>query len=151
MRSTHGEIEVFLCPDDPTVKAPLTPGYTTTNAAVATTTTATTTTPQTPVPKPSSSNEYLMNNVGDVKVEAVPTTESCMPTDNKTMLSELASAGMRDALLSEMDDFGFIGSGKLQLQTEDQHMSSGKDVFSNLMIFTLWTIRVLDGNSLATP
>ncbi|XP_003428202.1 transcription factor E2F3 [Nasonia vitripennis] len=119
MRSTHGEIEVFLCPDDPAVKAPLTPGYTTTTAA-------TTTTTQSPVPKPTS--EYLMNNCGDVKVEPVPTTESCMPTDSKTMLSALASSGMRDALLSEMDDFGFIGSGKLQLQTEDQHMSSDMSI-----------------------
>ena len=123
MRSTHGEIEVFLCPDDPGVKAPLTPGYTTTAS-----TTTTTMPPQSPVSKSSvvSSipSEFLMQNGGDVKVESLPSTENCI-TSEETMLADLASAGMRDALLCESDDFGLMGGAKLQLQTDDQHMSSG--------------------------
>lgn len=129
MRSTHGEIEVFLCPEDPGVKAPLTPGYTTT--ATTSATTAVVPTPQSPQTRVGSSipAEFLVHNGGDVKVEAVPTTENCMPSE-QTMLSVLNSAGMRDALLCESDDFGIMGGGRLQLQTEDQHMSSGMIIYS---------------------
>ncbi|XP_011498693.1 PREDICTED: transcription factor E2F3 [Ceratosolen solmsi marchali] len=119
MRSTHGEIEVFLCPDDPGTKAPLPSGYTTTMN------TNTTTTPQSPVSKPSTTSsipsEFLIHNSGDVKVEPVPTTEDCL-SSGQTLLSALSSAGMRDALLCESDDFGLMGGGRLQLQTEDQHL-----------------------------
>ncbi|KAJ8673655.1 hypothetical protein QAD02_004917 [Eretmocerus hayati] len=148
MRSTHGEIEVFLCPDEPGVKPPLTPGYsnassTTTSASAAVGTaiggTATTSivtpivtqTIQQQAPQmmrqqqesdaASISAQFLMHNGGDVKVEAMPTTENCMSTAEQTILSALNSAGMRDALLCESDDFGIMGGGRLQLQTEDQH------------------------------
>ncbi|XP_058803059.1 transcription factor E2F3-like isoform X2 [Phymastichus coffea] len=113
MRSTHGEIEVFLCPEDPGVKAPLTPGCTTAS-------------PVTRV-ESSISQEFLVHNGGDVKVEPVHATESCMPSE-QTMLSVLNSTGMRDALLCESDDFGIMGGGRLQLQTDDQHISSDMSI-----------------------
>ncbi|XP_058803057.1 transcription factor E2F4-like isoform X1 [Phymastichus coffea] len=142
MRSTHGEIEVFLCPEDPGVKAPLTPGCTTAVAPTSATTTAAAAaaagtvvtvprplTPQSPVTRVESSisQEFLVHNGGDVKVEPVHATESCMPSE-QTMLSVLNSTGMRDALLCESDDFGIMGGGRLQLQTDDQHISSDMSI-----------------------
>jgi transcription factor E2F2 len=140
MRSTHGEIEVFLCPDDPGTKAPLPSSYTTTMP------TKTTTTPQSPVSKSSASSsmpsEFLIHNSGDVKVEPVPTTEDCLSSEQ--MLSALSSAGMRDALLCESDDFGLMGGGRLQLQTEDQHLPAGNNIsLSFLPLFGFYYVRLV--------
>lgn len=123
MRSTHGEIEVFLCPDDPAVKMTSTSGNITTQ--------------QMHVPKPDSVPcllpELVINR--DVKVEVLPTVENCKQAD-QTMLSALTSAGMRDALLCESDDYGLMGGGKLQLQTEDQHMTPGRNIFKCVWLYS---------------
>ncbi|KAG7200238.1 hypothetical protein KM043_017715 [Ampulex compressa] len=112
MRSSHGEIEVFLCPDDPTVKTSPNPGYTTTQ----------------PVPSSKESEvpclppELLVNGGSDVRVEPVPSVENSLNTRlSVPVISAVTSlAGMRDALLCESDDYGPMGGGKFQLQTEDQ-------------------------------
>lgn len=118
MRSSHGEIEVFLCPDDPTVKTSPNPGYTTTQ----------------PVPSSKESEipclppELLTNEESGVRVEPVPSVESSLNTRLSTpVISAVTSlAGMRDALLCESDDYGPMGGGKFQLQTEDQISTSGR-------------------------
>lgn len=116
MRSSHGEIEVFLCPDDPAVKTSPNPGYTTTQ----------------PVPSSKESDipylppELLANGGSGVRVEPVPSVESSLNTRLCTpVISAVTSlAGMRDALLCESDDYGPMGGGKFQLQTEDQISTS---------------------------
>lgn len=118
MRSSHGEIEVFLCPDDPAVKTSPTPGYTTTQ----------------PVPSSKESEipclplELLANGGSGVRVEPVPSIESSLSTRLCTpVISTVTSlAGMRDALLCESDDYGPMGGGKFQLQTEDQISTPGR-------------------------
>lgn len=115
MRSSHGEIEVFLCPDDPTVKTSPNPGYTTTQ----------------PVPSSKESEipclppELLANGDNGVQIEPL---ESSLNTRSGTpVISTVTSlAGMRDALLCESDDYGPMGGGKFQLQTEDQISTSGR-------------------------
>ncbi|XP_031841042.1 transcription factor E2F3 [Nomia melanderi] len=105
MRSSHGEIEVFLCPDDPSVKTSPNPGYTATQ----------------PVPSSKESDipylppELLANGGSGVRVEPVPSVESSLNTRLCT-----PTASTRDALLCESDDYGPMGGGKFQLQTEDQ-------------------------------
>lgn len=118
MRSSHGEIEVFLCPDDPTVKTSPNTGYTTTQ----------------PVPSSKESEipglppELLVNGGSGVRVEPVPSVESTLNTRSCTpVISAVTSlAGMRDALLCESDDYGPMGGGKFQLQTEDQINTPGR-------------------------
>lgn len=118
MRSSHGEIEVFLCPNDPTVKTSPNPGYTTTQ----------------PVPSSKESEipclpfELLANGDNNVQVEPVPSLESSLNTRSGTpVISAVTSlAGMRDALLCESDDYGPMGGGRFQLQTEDQISNSGR-------------------------
>ncbi|XP_014210403.1 transcription factor E2F2 [Copidosoma floridanum] len=164
MRSTHGEIEVFLCPDDSSVRQqqpPLTPNY-----AVASKSTAMTTVPP-PKPSPvikerssmsmvSASSDFLANNcAGVVKVEPVevPVHSALVEvqphhlhhqqqqqqqqhgiiTNEQIMLATLTSSGMRDALLCESDDFGVMGGGRLQLQTDDHHISSDFDFNDTLL------------------
>ncbi|KAI4499848.1 hypothetical protein M0802_005104 [Mischocyttarus mexicanus] len=136
IRSLHGEIEVFLCPDDASIKSQ-TSGYSSTpstptpklNPTLSTTSlmTATTTTTRT-VPSIKESEltylppELLVNNEVRVKQEPNPIVSvlnSCasMPSTSNDVSS---IAGMRNAFLCESDDYGPMGGGKFQLQTEDQ-------------------------------
>lgn len=116
MKSEHGEIDVFLCPEEPTVKTSPYHGYATTQS----------------VPQSKESDipclppELLVNRESDVRIEPVPTDESfinsrlCIPITAVTSVTN-----MKDAFLCESDDYGPMGGGKFQLQTEDQ-ISSGK-------------------------
>lgn len=117
MRSEHGEIEVFLCPDDNTVKTSSYSGYATTQ-----------TVPQSKELSdiPCLSPELLVNRESDVRIESVPSNESSMNTRLCTPVTTVTSiTGMRDAFLCESDDYGPMG-GKFQLQTEDQISTSGR-------------------------
>ncbi|XP_014471547.1 PREDICTED: transcription factor E2F3-like isoform X3 [Dinoponera quadriceps] len=123
MRSSHGEIEVFLCPDDPGVKTSPYSGYATTQSVV----------PQskesdTPTSLPP---ELLINRDGDVRVEPVPSDESSLNARLCTpIISSVNSlSSMKDAFLCESDDYGPMGGGKFQLQTEDQIGTSDLDLF----------------------
>lgn len=116
MRSEHGEIDVFLCPEDPTVKTLPYPGYATTQS----------------VPQSKESDipclppELLVNRESDVRVEPVPSDESFINTRLYTPVTTVTNiTSMKDAFLCESDDYGPMGGGKFQLQTEDQ-ISSGK-------------------------
>ncbi|XP_015604929.1 transcription factor E2F6 isoform X2 [Cephus cinctus] len=112
MRSQHGEIEVFLCPDDLGVKSTSSPGHRTTSH----------TSSKMP-PMPCLPPELLVGG-GDVKVEPVPSVEDHLNPDQSapiTLTPTTSSARMRDALLCESDDFGPMGGGRFQLQTEDQN------------------------------
>lgn len=111
MRSEHGEIEVFLCPDDNTIKTSSYSGYATTQ-----------TVPQSKELSdiPCLSPELLIKRESDV--ESVPSDESSMNTRLCTPVTSIT--GMKDAFLCESDDYGPMG-GKFQLQTEDQISTSG--------------------------
>ena len=115
MRSEHGEIDVFLCPEDSTVKTSY-PGYATTQS----------------VPQSKESDipclppELLANRESDMRIEPVPSDESFINTRLCTPVTTVTSiTSMKDAFLCESDDYGPMGGGKFQLQTEDQ-ISSGK-------------------------
>ncbi|XP_029169706.1 transcription factor E2F2 isoform X2 [Nylanderia fulva] len=113
MRSEHGEIEVFLCPDDNTIKTSPYSGYATTQ-----------TVPQSKELSdiPCLSPELVIKKESDV--ESVPSNESSMNTRLCTPVTTVTSiAGMKDAFLCESDDYGPMG-GKFQLQTEDQISTS---------------------------
>lgn len=120
MRSSHGEIEVFLCPDDSAVKTLPYPGCSIPQVV-----------PQSKEPDiPCLPPELLVNRDSDVRVESVP-SEDNLPDErlNIPVISAVTSlAGMRDAFLFESDDYGPMGGGKFQLQTEDQISTSGKIV-----------------------
>jgi transcription factor E2F2 len=125
MRSEHGEIEVFLCPDDPAVKTSPCHGYATTQT----------------VPQSKELDisylppELLVNRDSDVRVEPVPSDESCINTRLCTPVTPVTSiTGMKDAFLCESDDYGPMGGGKFQLQTEDQISTSGRIVKDFLLI-----------------
>lgn len=106
MRSSHGEIEVFLCPDDPGLKVSNSPSRPTTNPR-----------PQIPELPP----ELLVSG-GETQVESIPlTTGRTNTTTNSPSPTPTTSTGLRDALLCESDDFGPMGGGRFQLQTEDQN------------------------------
>ncbi|XP_048513951.1 transcription factor E2F2 isoform X2 [Athalia rosae] len=110
MRSSHGEIEVFLCPDDPGSKVLNSPSRSTTN----------------PRPKiselPSLPPELLVSG-GEEQVDSISSTTSRNTTTSNNPPSPIpiTSTGFRDALLCESDDFGPMGGGRFQLQTEDQN------------------------------
>lgn len=125
MRSSHGEIEVFLCPDDPVVKSSPNPGYATSQ----------------PVPSSKEADvpylppELLVNGDSDVRVvehqrqetnaaESALNSRTSMPSTSNEVTGV---AGMRDALLCESDDYGPMGGGKFQLQTEDQIGAPGRN------------------------
>jgi len=116
MRSEHGEIDVFLCPEDPTVKTLSYSGYTTTQS----------------VPQSKESDipclppELLVNRESDVRIESASSDESFINTRLCTPVTTVTSiTSMKDAFLCESDDYGPMGGGKFQLQTEDQ-ISSGR-------------------------
>ncbi|XP_011309510.1 transcription factor E2F3 [Fopius arisanus] len=104
MRSLSGEIEVFLCPDDPAVKVN-SPGG---DAAPCV------------IPK-----EFIVE--GERKKERTESKRRYQVTKRETVdddedaVASTSSSGMRDALLSESDDFGPMGGSRFQLQTEDQN------------------------------
>ncbi|XP_012527372.1 transcription factor E2F2 isoform X2 [Monomorium pharaonis] len=113
MKSEHGEIDVFLCPDEPTVKTLPYAGYVTTQS----------------VPQSKESDisclppELLVNRESDVRIDPVPTADESfintrLSTPIITAVTSLSS--MKDAFLCESDDYGPMGGGKFQLQTEDQ-------------------------------
>ncbi|XP_012219393.1 transcription factor E2F1 isoform X2 [Linepithema humile] len=115
MRSEHGEIEVFLCPDDSAVKTSPYSGYATTQS----------------VPQSKESDipclpfELLVNRENDVRVEPVPSDESSLNDrlcNSVTAVTSITS--IKDAFLCESDDYGPMGGGKFQLQTEDQISTS---------------------------
>ncbi|XP_032680147.1 transcription factor E2F2 isoform X3 [Odontomachus brunneus] len=122
MRSSHGEIEVFLCPDDPGVKTSPYSGYATTQSVV----------PQSkesdiPTSLPP---ELLINRDVDVRVEPVPSDESSLNARLCTPISSVSSlTSMKDAFLCESDDYGPMGGGKFQFQTEDQISTPELDMF----------------------
>lgn len=122
MRSSHGEIEVFLCPDDPGVKTSPYSGYATTQSVV----------PQSKesdIPTTSLPPELLINRDVDVRVEPVPSDESSLNARLCTPISSVSSlTSMKDAFLCESDDYGPMGGGKFQFQTEDQISTPGRVV-----------------------
>ncbi|XP_008553400.1 transcription factor E2F3 [Microplitis demolitor] len=119
MRSSHGEIEVFLCPDDSTTKTQ-------------TTTIPPQTQQSTSVLSKSKNSPHLPSELLVTQEQQTHRTESqtkiikseynCVikrePDTEDTSIS--TASGMRDALLGETDDFEPMGGGKYQLQTEDQ-------------------------------
>lgn len=128
MRSSHGEIEVFLCPDDPAVKISSNSGCTTTHQPV----------PSSRLHDTSSylPPEFLVNSASaEVRVEPLHSVQNSLVSNENsiptTISSVTSSSGMRDALLCESDDFGPMGGGKFQLQTEDQNSVPGKYRFSS--------------------
>lgn len=131
MRSTQGEIEVFLCPDE-AVPKPLS-----STSSAQTTASTTTTSP----PQPSSSNSsYYSSEVlpsgREVKVEQVPTTGREIKQENSlTLLS--SSAGMRDALLGESEDFNLMAENN-QLQSEEQSQSLGEKKISETLFYRIY-------------
>lgn len=164
MKSQNSEIEVFLCPEDPGVKSPLSPGFalspgsarfSTKKSLPPTTKDADITAKNVDEPTTSldseklesqnenqinlsctqNNSEYILGNT-DSKVKLEPVSSICnsMQSTNEMMLSSIASSGMRDALLCESDDYDLMGGGKLQLQTDDHHMTSGIE-FLNYLFF----------------
>lgn len=117
MRSSHGEIEVFLCPDDPP--------------------------PRSAQSSPDSTTSPQSTSRHSGKVVSLPPEMVC--TSETTVKKELifpdkpkhsafeepdsteAAAGMHDALLSESDDFCPMGGVKFPLQAEDQNSMLGKE------------------------
>lgn len=133
MRSSHGEIEVFLCPDDPGTRTVHSP------ATVTTQQTSHQTQPITPVaPKSSATSlppELLVNSGVNNRMKTPPSIHTHAKVDHTSVKLERlddtmsllsGSTGMRDALLCESDDYGPMGGGRFQLQTEDQNSSSGE-------------------------
>ncbi|XP_043272327.1 transcription factor E2F2 [Venturia canescens] len=134
MRSSHGEIEVFLCPDDPGVRTSHSPSTVTTQQTL-----QHHQQPQSPVvtfKTPGSASlppELLINScVSNSRTESLSMNPEPVKSEHKTpvklelvdSMSMLSSTtGMRDALLCESDDYGPMGGGRFQLQTEDQHSS----------------------------
>ncbi|XP_066598611.1 transcription factor E2F3 [Prorops nasuta] len=116
IRSSHGEIEVFLCPDDPPVRPPPRP-----SSYI--------------IPSSKTSEisclppELLVNGGSDVKVEPVPSVEVNLDNDINRPSTSGIRTGMRDKLLCESDDDGPMGGGNFQFQTEDQN-SSDLSVFN---------------------
>lgn len=120
MRSSHGEIEVFLCPDDPTLKTPVNQTTTTTTTTAISESTFKSSCLESLAP------ELVMRPEKSIKSETIlpeEPTHSDMPS--VALQNENVSAGMRDALLSESDDFSPMGGGKYQLQTDDQNSMLG--------------------------
>lgn len=135
MKSSHGEIEVFLCPDDPGVKTSPYSGCATTQSVV----------PQSNEPDIPASlpPELLISREGDVRVEPVLSSSSSLPasSDESSLNARLSTPtissvsslpSMKDAFLCETDDYEPMGGGKFQLQTEDQIGTSGR-VVSNII------------------
>ena len=118
MRSTQGEIEVFLCPDEPVIKPLSSP-------SPAQTTASTTTTTLSPQPTTSNSSYYSTETLPS---EPVPKTESEIKQENLGA-AVLSSAGMRDALLGESHDFNLVSGNKFQLQSEEQNHLGKKFFF----------------------
>lgn len=60
----------------------------------------------------------------------MPSDESCINARLCTPVTPTVTslAGMKDAFLCESDDYGPMGGGKFQLQTEDQISTSGRTV-----------------------
>ncbi|XP_015109280.1 transcription factor E2F6 isoform X1 [Diachasma alloeum] len=111
MRSSFGEIEVFLCPDDPTVKVN-SPGSGEGQNVL----------PREFIVEDESKKE----GKGEWKRYRVPKSE---PVDEvEGVVASTSSSGMRDALLSESDDFGPMGGGRFQLQTEDQNPTTDVNI-----------------------
>ncbi|XP_046616314.1 transcription factor E2F2-like [Neodiprion virginianus] len=110
MRSSHGEIEVFLCPDDPGLKVSNSPRSPMTN-------------PRPKIEMPPLPPELLVNG-GETQIDSTPSTTSRTSTvTNPPSPTPTTSTGLRDALLCESDDFGPMGGGRFQLQTEDQNVA----------------------------
>lgn len=119
MRSTQGEIEVFLCPDEPVPK-PLV----STSPAQTTATTTTTTRSSSQIFATNSSyySSELLPSREEIKIEPQLTMESEKKRDNSSKPLS-SSAGMRDALLGESHDFSLGSQIKCQLQSEEQNES----------------------------
>lgn len=129
MKSSHGEIEVFLCPDDPGVKTSPYPGCATTQPAA----------PQSnesDVPAAACLPPELLigRDHGDVRVEPVPSSLPATSDEGSLnarlctpVVSSVSSlSNMKDAFLCESDDYEPMGGGRFQLQTEDQIGTSGR-------------------------
>lgn len=114
MKSTQGEIEVFLCPDDPVFKVSSSPTRPTTN-------------PRPKIPEMPCLPPELLVSGGESQIESTRSTATTNRTSANPPPSPTptTSTGLRDALLSESDDFGPMGGGRLQLQTEDQNDGTG--------------------------
>ncbi|KAH0568197.1 transcription factor E2F2 [Cotesia glomerata] len=121
MRSSHGEIEVFLCPDDSTVK-----NQTTTTSSQLQQSTSVLSKSKNPSQLPS---ELLVTQEQQThRIEPRMKIKTEYPCAIKREIETISAAsGMRDAMLGETDDFEPMGGGKYQLQTEDQ-MSSDMSI-----------------------
>ncbi|CAD6236465.1 hypothetical protein G9C98_003775 [Cotesia typhae] len=121
MRSSHGEIEVFLCPDDSTVK-----NQTTTTSSQLQQSASVLSKSKNPSQLPS---ELLVTQEQQThRIEPRMKIKTEYPCAIKREIETISAAsGMRDAMLGETDDFEPMGGGKYQLQTEDQ-MSSDMSI-----------------------
>ena len=72
-------------------------------------------------------------SIANVKVESIPSADGFSAAEQH-LLSAIASAGMRDALLGESDDFDLMSGSKL-LTTPDHGLSDGKH-----LIFTVFFV-----------
>ncbi|KAK0080020.1 hypothetical protein PV325_000532 [Microctonus aethiopoides] len=147
MRSSHGEIEVFLCPDDPGTKQHQN------SMSPATSSQQDTEQHQQQQQQSPPRQHHRRQQQQQQQQQSVPASKSnhntsrlpqeLLVTREQTQINNLVSPiktnytsaksdpnikenttltlpGMRDALLSESDDFGPMGGGRFQLQTEDQ-------------------------------
>ncbi|XP_034934995.1 transcription factor E2F3 [Chelonus insularis] len=114
MRSTHGEIEVFLCPDDSTAKTS-SPSLIPSHHSIS---------PIKCNDLPRLPSELLVNHE-QTNLTSTNAKSEYFSAKSGTNVSNTKSLttlpGLRDALLSESDDFEPMGGGRFQLQTEDQN------------------------------
>lgn len=127
MRSTQGEIEVFLCPDEPVPKpsASLSPTEPSTSKSR--------TLSQHPVSNLSHYSTGLETNNRNVKKEPLLSSENIKMEHNLTPPS--SSAGMRDALLGELNEFNLVPRKVYHLQSEEQHQPLGMNKFIYFYVF----------------
>lgn len=124
MRSTQGEIEVFLCPDEPVPKPPVVYHSPTNQATTSTSTGKTRTSSQFPVSNLSHYSTSLLANSGDIKNEPQLLSPGHIKRESN-LTPPSSSAGMRDALLGELNEFNFVPRKVYNLQSEDQNQPLG--------------------------
>ncbi|XP_051167966.1 transcription factor E2F3-like [Leptopilina boulardi] len=120
MRSTQGEIEVFLCPDEPVPKPPVALASTNQATTSSSSTSKTRTSSQFPVSNLSHYSTGLLANNGDIKIEPSLLSPSNIKHESN-LTPPSSSAGMRDALLGELNEFNLVPRKVYNLQSEDQN------------------------------
>ncbi|KAF7990901.1 hypothetical protein HCN44_000706 [Aphidius gifuensis] len=158
MRSSQGEIEVFLCPDDPAIKnhnninnninnkehnhrhlckqrskMEKQNNHNSTMSSIINDNNTTSTInhhknqTQKINDKKSTTIDCQNNSSSSISTKSINNIKN---QGNKTFEKEaFVPSGMRDALLSESDDFGPMGGGRFQLQTDDQNSSIDINTF----------------------